>query len=370
MDTDYETLIEQAPKDLQSYIGALERENARLRQELADLRSSTTRRARPADAGSDRTAAAALARPQVHHPSDVMVAVITRHGQAKRTPLNEYAAQRRGGTGVYDIQAARDDPVAHLQVARASAGLLVVTTRGRAFRVSVDTLPLTETRGRGISLPERLQLTQDEAIGAVLAIDDEDPRQNVLLATANGWVRPWHRNYLGDRLQPGTLLYDPQRGGSPVAMALSSGEADVLIALRSGLAYRFPESQLRRDGVRGIQVHPDDTVVGLAAVDEDGTVIMVTADGQGARREMSTFGANKSPGGQGKQIMKSTALVGLAAARETDEVLGITGMAKIIRFAVADVPIKSGAVQGVSVLDARGDTVAAMALAPAPGAGS
>lgn len=370
MDTDYETLIEQAPKDLRSYIEALERENARLRQELADLRSSTARRARPADAGSDQTAVAAPTRPQVLHLSDVMVAVITRQGQAKRTPLNDYAAQRRGGTGVYDIQAGRDDAVAHLEIARASAGLLLVTTRGRAFRVPVDTLPLTEIRGRGVSLPERLALTQGEAIGAVLTIDDDDPRQNVLLATANGWVRPWHRNYLGDRLQPGTLLYDPQRGGSPVAMALSSGEADVLIALRSGLACRFPESQLRRDGVRGIQVRPDDKVVGLTAVNEESTVIMVTADGQGTRREMSTFGANKSPGGQGKQIMKSTALVGLATAEEADEVLGITGMAKIIRFAVAEVPVKTGAVQGVSVLEARGDMVVAMAIAPAPGAGS
>lgn len=366
-DLDYDALIEKASPALRLYIRALEQENARLRQELLELRESSARRQRATEARAARVESPSVPVETVQHPGDVMVIAITRQGLAKRTPLNAYATQRRGGIGVYDIQAGRDDAVAHLLVGRAGAALLLLTNRGRAFRLAIDALPLTEVRARGASLPERLLLTPDEQIAAAVVLDDADPRSNVLLATTGGWVRAWHRNYLGSRLQPGTLLYEPQKGGgAPAALTLSAGEGDVLLTLRSGLAYRFAESQVRRDGVRGIQVHPSDAVIGIASVNDESTVLLVTADGQGARREMSGFSANKTPGGQGKIIMKTDALVGVAAVAETDEALCISGLAKIIRFGVADVPIKAGSVQGVNVMDCRSDSLAALAIAPAP----
>ncbi|MCS6844421.1 MAG: hypothetical protein NZ528_08905 [Caldilineales bacterium] len=366
-DLDYEALIEKATPALRLYIRALEQENARLRQELLALRESSARRQRLAEARAAREEEPEP-RPGTRHPEDVMVVTVSRRGLAKRTPLNEYTPQRRGGIGVFDLALAKDDSIAHLLVARQSATLLALTSRGRAFRVGVDTLPLTEIRGRGLSLAERLPLTPDEELAVLVALDDADPRSTALVATASGWVRSWHRNYLGPRLQPGTLLYEPQRGGGvPVAATLSGGDGDVLIALRSGLAYRFPESQVRRDGVRGIQLRPEDAVVGIAAVREESTVLLVTADGQGARREMSTFAANKSAGGQGKVIMKTEQLAGVAAVNEEDEVLCISASGKIIRFAAAEVPVKAGSVQGVAVLDVRNDRLAALAVAPAPG---
>jgi DNA gyrase/topoisomerase IV subunit A len=97
-------------------------------------------------------------------------------------------------------------------------------------------------------------------------------------------------------------------------------------------------------------------------------VLLVTADGQGTRRQMAGFTTNKSPGGQGKVIMKSDALVGAVRVGSGDEALCISGLAKIIRFAVDEAPAKSGNVQGVSVLDTRGDSLAALAVVAAPAA--
>jgi DNA gyrase/topoisomerase IV subunit A len=234
----------------------------------------------------------------------------------------------------------------------------------------VDSLPLTEVRGRGASIPERLQFTEDETVAAVLALDDEqDPRSTVLIATQSGWLRSLHRNYVGPRLQPGTLLSDPKRGGAPAVMALSNGAGDVLLVLRSGLGYRFPERLISREGVRGIQTRPDDPVIGLLSVagDED-EVLLVTADGQGTRRQMAGFASNKSPGGQGKVIMKSEAVAAAARVGPDDEALCISGFAKIIRFAADEVPAKTGNVQGVSVLDTRGDNLTALAVATPPAA--
>jgi DNA gyrase subunit A len=369
-DIDYDKLITQASPALQRYIRTLEMENARLRQELLELRQSTVRRQRAESMRESRLDAPVSQLATPRHPDDVMVLTITKGGLAKRTPLNDYSTQRRGGVGVFDIQTTRDDLVAHLAVARASAALLVLSSRGRAFRIAVDSLPLTEVRGRGVSLPERLLFTEDETVASVLPLDDEqDTRNTVLIATASGWLRSLHRTYAGPRLQPGTLLSDPKRGGPPGALALSNGAGDVLLVLRSGLGYRFPERLISREGVRGIQTRPDDPVVGLVSVqgDED-EVLLVTADGQGIRRQMAGFSSNKSPGGQGKVIMKSDAVAGAALVNPGDEALCISGFAKIIRFAADETPAKSGNVQGVSVLDTRGDSLTALAVASLPAA--
>jgi DNA gyrase subunit A len=364
---DYDALIEKASPALRLYIGRLEQENARLRQEVLELRQVSTRRQR-AEAVRETRDEVAPPVPTIRYPDTVMVLTISSRGLAKRTSMNEYTAQRRGGMGVFDLLSTRDDPVAHLLVTQASASLLILSNRGRAFRIPVDTVPLAEVRGRGGSLPERLMFTSDEAIGCILALDDErDDRSNLLIITSSGLVRAVHRTYVGPRLQPGTLLSDPKRGGAPVAMTLSNGASDVLIALRTGLAYRFDERLIRREGTRGIQTSPDDTVAGIVAVsgDED-EVLLVTSDGQGTRRQMAGFSANKTPGGQGKVLMKTEALAGMARVAEGDEVLAISAFAKIIRFAAGEVPAKSGPVQGVSVLDTRGDSLVAVAIITPP----
>lgn len=371
-DIDYDRLIAQASPALQRYIRTMEQENAFLRQELLELRQGAIRRQRAETMRTARVESAPNQLPTPRHPDDVMVLTITSRGLAKRTPLNDYATQRRGGVGVFDIQAPREDLTAHLAVARASAALLVLSSRGRAFRIALDSLPLTEVRGRGASLPERLLFTEEESVAAVLPLDEEqDSRNTVLIATAGGWLRSLHRSYIGPRLQPGTLLSDPKRGGPPASLALSHGNGDVLLALRSGLGYRFPERLISREGVRGIQARPEDQVVGLVSIESDeDEVLLVMADGQGVRRQMAGFASNKSPGGQGKVIIKSDALAAAARVGPGDEALCISGFAKIIRFAVDEVPAKSGNVQGVSVLDTRGDSLAALAIAPQPAEGA
>ncbi|MCB0198644.1 MAG: hypothetical protein KDI03_01115 [Anaerolineae bacterium] len=366
---DIDTLIEQATPVLRRYILTLEQENARLRQELHELQGAATRRERAASARESREPSSSATVPTPSYGDDVMVITVTAEGLCKRTAINDYSAQRRGGVGVFDIQTSRDDQVAHVLIGRAAAALLVLSSRGRAFRVPIETLPLTEVRGRGTSLPTRLMFTEGETIGALLALDEEeDDRPNVLIATASGWLRALHRNYVGPRLQPGTLLVEPARGGPPVAAALSSGAGDVLVALRSGVAYRFSEQLIRREGVRGIQVRPDDALVGLTGIagDSDDSIFLATQEGLGTRRGEATFSANKSPGGQGKVIMKTDALVGVAAVNEQSEVFCVSGLGKIIRFAVAEAPVKAGNVQGVNIMDCRGDRLTAFAVTTPP----
>jgi DNA gyrase/topoisomerase IV subunit A len=147
-------------------------------------------------------------------------------------------------------------------------------------------------------------------------------------------------------------------------MGLSSGEADVLLALRGGTGIRFDEQRIRRDAVQGIQVKPGDVVASITSVRDDDTVLLVTAEGKGTRRQMKTFRANKSPGGQGKILMNTDELTGAVAVADTAEVLCLSAHAKIIRFAAAELPAKTGTVQGNSVMDCRGSNLAAVAIVP------
>jgi len=367
-DIDYQELVAKASPALQLYIRTLEQENARLNQEIVELRQSMGRRQRAATARDQRTQTAPSPVPTTLHPEDMMVITLTAQGQCKRTPLNSYSTQRRGGVGVLDIQTSRDDLVAHLLVARISVGLLVLTNLGRAFRFPVDTLPQTEVRGRGTSLPDRLALPAGESLQAIIALDDDDiDHPNLLIATHNGWVHSLRRNYVGPRLQPGTQLFDPKRGGgSPAALALARSQDDVLVALRSGIGIRFPQSLVRRGGVHGIKIKPADAVASITGVSADGAALLVTADGKGIRRLMAGFRANKSAGGQGKFLMNTDALVGAKAVGDNDEVLCISSYSKIIRFAAAEIPTKTSTVQGNAVMDCRDNRLAALALVPPP----
>ena len=365
---DYDSLIAKASPALQLYIRTLEQDNARLRQEIAELQEANNRRQRAEAARKHQPDTTQTQTETIHHADDVMVISVTVTGQCKRTPLNDYAVQRRGGVGVFDILTSRDDQASRLLVARATANLLLLTDHGRAFRVPVHSLPLTEVRGRGTSLPDRLPLASGESIGALLALDDElDPRSYVLIATSDGWVRRLRRNYVGPHLQPGTQLCDPLReGGTPVAMSLSSGNADILLALRGGAGIRFDEQTIRRDAVHGIQVKPGDTIAGITSVQNDDAVLLVTADGKGTRRLMNAFRANKTPGGQGKVLMKTDALVGAVAVSDTDSVLCLSAQAKIIHFAATELPTTAGTVQGNNIMDCRGSNLTAIAVVPAP----
>ena len=124
-------------------------------------------------------------------------------------------------------------------------------------RVQLDTVAVTEVRGRGGSRPERLMFTGDETIGRASLDDERDYRSNLRIVTSSGSVRSVHCTYVGLRLQPGTLLSDPKCGGAAGATTLCNRASDALIALRSGVGYRFDERLLRREDPRGIQTSPD-----------------------------------------------------------------------------------------------------------------
>jgi DNA gyrase subunit A len=235
-------------------------------------------------------------------PTPINVITITANGLAKRTPRHFYTRQRRGGMGVFGMDVVEGDAPKFLVLADIDAGLTIITNQGRAFRLPVAELAETPVAGRGKSILERFPFRANEQMALVAG--DPLPGQAsayLLLVTVRGQVRRIGKQYLGKNLQPGTELHNVAEGGPLAATAWTSGNDDLLIATRTGLAIRFSERQVPVRGCLGLRVDPSDSVVGVAAADaESGGAFMVSHEGKGTIRLFAGFSANKAPGSGGK----------------------------------------------------------------------
>ncbi|MEM7532827.1 MAG: DNA gyrase C-terminal beta-propeller domain-containing protein [Chloroflexota bacterium] len=302
-------------------------------------------------------------------PTTVQLITITASGVAKRTARHHYTRQRRGGMGVFDIEADPDDPPKFLIPAEIDAGLVLVTSHARAFHLSVESIIETDVRGKGESILAQFPLREDETLSLIFPDKafDYQGGSHLALVSKRGQVRRIGAQYLSRNLKPGTVLYDVKNGGAPAAACWTTGGIDdIFIATRKGKGIRFAEKQVPMRGCLGMRVDPSDEVVGIACVPDDGGLFMVNSDGKGTVRLMSKFTANKSPGAGGKIAMKTDSLVGLytviPGVESKDDAFVISELGKIIRFQTAEVPAKEGVVQGVNCMALRGDTSAAMTV--------
>lgn len=296
-------------------------------------------------------------------PTTINVISLSADGWAKRTPRHLYLRQRRGGMGVFDLDAPDGDYPAFLALADESAGLILVTNQGRAFRVPVREIPEREIRARGAALLTPFPLRSDERLAAV--VPDAPPAGGsfMTLVTERGQVRRIGRQYLGANLQPGTVLCDTREGGAPAAVCWSSGNDELFIVTQRGQAIRFAERLVPVRGCLGLRVDPGDRVVGVAATSPDGGVFLLAQDGKGTIRQLAGFAANKAPGAGGKVAMKADSIVGAAAVTDQSDLFLLSRLGKIIRFQAAEVPPKEGVVQGVNCMNLRADECVALSAA-------
>ncbi len=297
-------------------------------------------------------------------PTTINVITISAQGFAKRTPRHFYTRQRRGGMGVFGMDVVDGDAPQFLVLADVDAGLTLITDQGRAFRMPVADFVETPVAGRGKQILERFPLRANEQLALVVGDPlPGSPGAYLVLVTVRGQVRRIGSQYLGRHLQPGTEVYNVAEGGPPAAAAWSTGNDDLMIATRTGLAIRFSERQVPVRGCLGMRVDPSDAVVGVAAADAtQGGAFMVSSEGKGTIRLYSGFSANKAPGSGGKVLMKTEQLVGLSAVREQDDIFIVSRLGKIIRFAAGEVPAKEGVVQGVNCMALRADECVALAV--------
>jgi DNA gyrase subunit A len=186
----------------------------------------------------------------------------------------------------------------------------------------------------------------------------------VVLASTRGWVRIVVGAFFGRSLIPGLVVHDPAEGGPLAAACWSNGDADLFLATRQGEAIRISERQVPgRRGRLGARVANGDAVVAVAAVDDGDGVFLLGDDGRGTIRLMRGFRQTKTPGSGTKQALKTERLVAALKVREQDDLFILSRLGKMIRFGAAEIPPKTGLVQGVNCMALRADETVAAAVA-------
>lgn len=291
-------------------------------------------------------------------PTTQNIITITAGGIAKRTPRHLYFRQRRGGMGIFDLEAPGDEPPAILTMADESLSLLLFTNQARAFRVPVRSLPEAQVRARGQALFNRSPLGPDEHFRAALP---DVFKGSVALVSTRGMVRILRHHVFGEYMKPGTSMFDPAKFGPLAAVCWTPGAGDLLILTRQGHGIRFSPEKFPPQGAPGMRLDEGDEVVAIASVTQESQVFLISADGRGTVRSMAGFAPNKSAGGSGKIAINSDKLVGGLAMEPGTDIFLISRLSKIIRFMAAEVPVKEGVVQGVNCMALRADEVTALA---------
>lgn len=290
-------------------------------------------------------------------PTPIQLFTITAKGIGKRTARHLYQRQRRGGMGIFDLDTPDETPPALLALADESHNLLIFTSQARTFRIPAGTICSGPVRNRGQQISEKLTLAADETIVAALpALATGD----YMLVSSSGFVRYLRHHVFGEYMRPGTAMYDAHKYGPLAAVCHTTTPNDVLIVTQRGRAIRFAQKLIPVQGGPGIRGEADDPVVAIVGVEDESLVFLVDSAGRGTIRRMSSFAANKSPGGGGKNIMNSDELVGAALIGPESDIFLISHLSKIIRFAAAEVPIKEASVQGVNCMSLRADHVIAL----------
>jgi DNA gyrase subunit A len=290
-------------------------------------------------------------------PTTLNLITISANGTGKRTPRHLYSRQRRGGMGVFDLDTDDKEIPSVLTVADEGQSLLLFTSLARVFRMPVQSLPEAPVHSRGMNILGRYGLQGGEKL--VSALPDM-AKGNVVMVSERGMVRSLRHHVFGEYMKQGTSLFDTKQFGQLRAVCWAPGDGDLFIATRLGRAIRFSEKLVPPQGGPGIKVEAGDETVAVAAVYQDSAVFLLSSDGRGTIRSMDGFNPNKSSGGSGKIAMSTDNLVGAVTVDSGEDIFIISRLSKVIRFAMSEVPVKEGVVQGVNCMSLRADETAAV----------
>jgi DNA gyrase subunit A len=306
-------------------------------------------------------------------PEQDVVVTMSRAGYLKRTPLDTYRSQGRGGRGIIGAETKEEDFITQVFYANTHDTILFLTSQGRAFAKRVFEIPELSRTSAGRSVRNLLDLRDGEEVTAAFAIKDFDDR-GLLFATRGGTVKKVNLSLLRNATrQTGILACELDEGDRLVGAALLSGGEDVVLATAGGMAIRFPESEARlmgrtARGVRGIKLREGDAVVGLGVIRPGASLLTVCENGYGKRTALEEY-RPQARGGLGLIDIRTTErngrVVGIAVVDDRDDVVLISAQGMIIRTRVAEISQIGRNTQGVKVMNLKpGDRVLGLATVP------
>ncbi len=303
---------------------------------------------------------------------DVAVTV-TRGGYLKRTAVDTYRRQSRGGKGRIGMGTRAEDVVEHLIIASTHSYLLFFTNRGRVYWLKVYEIPDASTSGKGKNINGLIHLQPDETVKAFLAVGDFEPGRFIVMVTRNGVIKKSELTEFDNPMSRGIIAISLDEIDELIAACLSTGEDYMFLASREGKAIRFPEQEVRAmgrqaRGVRAMDLGDGDYLVAAEVVKEEGVMLSISENGFGKRTPLKHYRLTRR-GGKGVINMKTPArngkVVSVLAVEEDSDLMLITQDGKIIRLESGEIRQAGRSTQGVRLVRLEeGDRVAAASVIP------
>ncbi|MBM3745860.1 MAG: DNA gyrase subunit A [Acidobacteria bacterium] len=308
---------------------------------------------------------------------DVAVTV-TNGGYLKRTSVDTYRRQARGGKGRIGMGTRTEDFVEHLIVASTHSYLLIFTSKGRVYWLKIYEIPDAGTSGRGKHVSNLVALQPDETIRAFLAVREFASGSYIVMVTRRGVIKKSELTEFDNPISRGIIAMALDEGDELIAARLTNGSKWIFLGSREGKAIRFVETQVRAmgrpaRGVRAMTLTQSDYLVGMEVVDETGLILTISEMGFGKRTPLTAYRLT-ARGAKGVINMKTTGRTGKVVAimevKEDSELMIITKDGKIIRIHAAEIRQASRSTQGVRLVRMEeGDRLAAASVIPEEEAG-
>ena len=310
-------------------------------------------------------------------PDEKVVITISHAGYVKRTPLAEYKTQNRGGVGQKASTTRNEDFLEHLFIGTNHQYMLFFTQKGRCFWLRVFEIPEGSKTSKGRAIQNLINIEQDDKVMAFICTQDLKDEEYinshyVIMATKKGQVKKTSLEQYSRPRSNGINAITIKEGDVLLEAKLTTGQSQVVLAVRSGKAIRFEENKTRpmgrnASGVRGIRLADDkDEVIGMISVnDMDSDILVVSENGYGKRSKLEDYRMTNR-GGKGVKTIsvteKTGSLVSIKNVSDSDDLMIINKSGIAIRMEVESLRVMGRATQGVRLINLReNDSIAAVA---------
>jgi DNA gyrase subunit A len=298
-----------------------------------------------------------------------VVVTVTRGGYLKRTALDTYRRQTRGGKGRIGMTTRSEDVVEHMISASTHSYLLIFTNKGRLYWLKIYNIPDAGSASKGKNINQLISLQENETIKAFLPVKEFTPNEFVVMATQQGVIKKCELTEFDNPLSRGIIAIGLKTDDDELISAkISTGNDLIFIATRDGMAIKFLESDVRpmgrpAAGVISMKLDTNDSIVAMEVVTEESLILSIAENGMGKRTLAGEYRL-QSRAGRGvinmKLSRKTGPVVSVLEVKEDTDVIVITKNGQIIRTEAAQIRKTGRSAQGVKLVTLdEGDVVAA-----------
>ncbi len=294
--------------------------------------------------------------------NECCVLTVTNKGFIKRTSVNSYRSQKRGGKGVIGAGQHDEDSVEHLFTANTHDNIMFVMDSGRVYVEKVYEIPDGSRISKGRAIVNIIDMRPNERIAAMICFQNFSPDKYLVICTRNGIIKKTCLEAYKNVRKGGIIGIQIDENDHLIEAVLTNGMNEIIMTTSNGMSIRFHENDLRDQGrstrgVRGISLKSGDSVCNMTIVDDNATFLLAADNGMGKRSLFSEYRLQKR-GGSGviaMKLRKGGKLVGALTVNDNDEIMMVTGDGQAIRSPIKEVRVIGRTTQGVRLISLEKD---------------